>query len=205
MTGVSDLFSRAPIGLEAKEWGRRYADDLGHAWAECPRGDWALWIAAIMELDPRVVTQAALDCARFALSLLPEADDEERLRPVLTLADRWVAGEVEAEALRDAAREVLAIYNEGKGGAGTEHLLAGYATSAVAAAVLVPTYRSTFGLAAAAAAAGLAAAQVAGPHDETALLDAHECCARLVRKRIPFEALVGTRGFSIYARSASPR
>lgn len=198
---VSALFSRLPAGVEAIEWGRRYADDLGHAWHECKRGDWLLWLAAILEVDPKTVSLAALDCARFALSLLPEADDEARLSAVATLVETWAAGEVEPGELREAAEQVLAIYHDPSRDGSQDHPFAGYATSAVASAVLVPTYRSTYGVACAAASAGLAAAQVAGPHDETALLDAHELCARQVRGRIPFEALVATPGFRLYARS----
>ena len=51
---VSALFRRLPAGVEAIEWGRRYADDLGHAWHECKRGDWLLWLAGILEVDPKL-------------------------------------------------------------------------------------------------------------------------------------------------------
>ena len=39
--------------------------------------DWLIWLAAILETDPKLVTQAACDCARFALSLLPADEEEE--------------------------------------------------------------------------------------------------------------------------------
>lgn len=201
MAGISDLFGRMPTGDEAREWGRRHSDDLGEAWLECPRGDWLLWLAGILEVGVRPVTLAALDCANFALSLLAADEDEERLAAVLVLANRWLEGEVEPERLRCAAQEVLAIYHDPSRDGSGDHPLAGYATSAVAAAVLVPTYRSTYGLACSALAAGQAAAQVAAPNDETALLDAHAYCARLVRKRIPFPVVVAAPGFASYARS----
>ena len=137
MTQVSDLFTRMPGGhFEASDWGRRYADDLGHAWAECPRGDWLLWAAAILEVDHATITRATLACARWALELLPEAEDEDRLGGILALAERWCQGEASSEECRDSAREVLAIYQGGKGVRDQGHALAGYATSAVAAAVL---------------------------------------------------------------------
>ncbi|MBL4848017.1 MAG: hypothetical protein JKY65_21080 [Planctomycetes bacterium] len=203
MTQVSDLFTRMPGGhFEAGEWGRRYADDLGHAWAECPRADWLLWGAAILEVDHATITSATLACARWALELLPEAEDEARLEGVLALADRWCRGEATADECRESARQVLAIYQGGKkAGRDQGHALAGYATSAVAAAVLVPTYNSVFGRACGASAAALAAAQVAAPYDETVLYDAHSYCAKLVRDHIPFEAVVGSSGFKVYARS----
>lgn len=208
MTQVSDLFLRMPGGhFEASEWGRRYADDLGHAWAECPRGDWLLWAAAILEVPHVAITLAGLHCARWALALLPSAEHEERLSAVLALAERWCQGEASAEECRDEAQRVLAIYQASARDESqtTEHALAGYATSAVAAAVLIPTYRSTYGRACGASAAALAAAQVATPSDETVLFDAHAYCAKLVRERIPFEALVKTSGFRRYARSLDQR
>jgi len=203
VTQVSDLFSRMPGGhFEASDWGRRYADDLGHAWAECPRGDWLLWAGAILEVDHATITRATLGCARWALALLPAAEDEQLLNDVLDLADRWCLGEASSEECREAARSVLAIYQQGsKGERDQGHALAGYATSAVAAAVLVPTYNSVFGRACGASAAALAAAQVAAPYDETVLFDAHSYCAELVRNHIPFEAVVGSTGFRVYARS----
>lgn len=67
----------------------------------------------------------------------------------------------------------------------------------------IPTYLSTLGVACGASAALLACAQVATPNDETAILDAHKRCADLVRKRIGFNEVVGTKGFKRYAKTVS--
>lgn len=205
MTNVSDLFQRMPgTHIEAGEWGRRYSDDLGHAWGECPRGDWAIWIAAILETDHRLVAEAACDCARFALSLLPLDKQEEHLLPVIELAEGWARGELKAEVCAQAAKDVLAVFQDPATHESDDRAAtAGYATSAVSAAVSVPTYTTTFGLACAASAAALTAAEVAEPIDETAILDAHRRCAELIRKRIQFSDLVATRGFKLYAKTVT--
>lgn len=207
MATVSDLFQRMPGGhIEASEWGRRYADDLGHAWVECPRGDWLAWLAAILETPPQLLMQAICDCTRFALSLLPEDQQEDHLAAVLDMADRWVAEEATSAECGEVAAQVLAVYQDPEAlkAREGESPIAGYATAAVAAAVNVATFTSTFGLASGCAAAVLAAAQVATPIDETATLDAQQRCADIIRERIQFHDLVGTRGFRLYARSVPP-
>ncbi len=205
MATVSLMFQRMPAGHHAVDWGRRYADDLGHAWQECPRGDWLLWLAGILEADPRLVTLAACDCARFALSLLPDGKQEDHLRPVLDTAARWAQGEGSSvDDCRSLAQQILAIYKEAPEQLVDQAATAGYATSAVSAAVNVPTFESPFGVAAAAAAAALASAQVAAPNDEDAIDDAHRRCAELVRARIPFQEVATTRGFQHYARLVEP-
>lgn len=202
---MATMFQRLPAGQEAQSWGRRYGDDLGHAWQECPRGDWLLWLAAILEADPRLVTLAACDCARFALSLLPDGKQEDHLRPVLETAERWARGEgSKVEDCRDLARQILEIYRDAPEQLGEQAATAGYATSAVSAAVNLPTFESPYGVACAAAAAALAAAQVAAPNDEDAIDDAHRRCADLVRARIRFDEVARTSGFQTYASLVEP-
>jgi len=200
MTSVRELFLRLPAGrFEATEWGRRYDDDVGLAWVECQRGDWLLWLAGILETSHPLVAQATLDCARFALSLLPDEGDELQLQPVVEVAERWVRGEETAEACAEAAKGILYVYKTDAAPRGGS--MAGYATSAVSAAVNVATFTSPLGVACAASAAALAAAQVATPNDETAIRAAHRKCAHIVRARIPFDQLVATHGFEIYAKA----
>ncbi|HEX7125469.1 MAG TPA: hypothetical protein VF406_06765 [Thermodesulfobacteriota bacterium] len=55
--------------LDLLRWIRVH-HDLPSAWAACPRGDWLLWIAAILARRPeeqRAVVLAAAACARLAL------------------------------------------------------------------------------------------------------------------------------------------
>ena len=206
MTDVGELFLRLPAArFEATEWARRYGDDVGSAWVECPRGDWLLYLAGILEIDAQALVSAACDCARFALSLLPDADAELGLIPVLELAERWTRGEASAEECRVAARGILYIYKteEGLSQLPSAAPTSGYATAAVSAAVNLPTFQSAFGLACGASAAALAAAQVATPQDETAILAAHARCADLVRERIPFDLLAASPGFLAYAAAVT--
>lgn len=202
------LFRRLPgSGPEACAWADQLEvrHDLRRAWEMCPRGDWLLWIAGILAVDRTLVTEAACDCARFAVALLPEARVERLLRDVIAVADAWARGVEGADACRAEAEAVLRIYKQksemkvNEAEAPTE----GYAAAAVSAAVNVPTFESAFGVACAAASAALAAAQVATPNDEGATDAAHLKCADLVRDRIGYPNLVATLAFTRYAMEAT--
>ncbi|RMG13659.1 MAG: hypothetical protein D6731_11755 [Planctomycetota bacterium] len=201
---VRELFARmAGERPAALAWAEPYGDDLGRAWVECARGDWLLWLAGILEVDRRLVVLAAVDCAVFSLSLLPEGH-VETLRPLVELAQAWAKGEADAESCAAAAKDVLSIYRDPPPAPrGDEGPMTGYATAAVSAAVMVPIYESPVGIASGAAAAALAAARVATPNDEGAIDAAHARCAELVRTRIPFERLVESPGFRRFAARAS--
>ncbi len=199
---VAQLFQRMPGGkIDAANWAKGYGDDLGKLWEDCPRGDWLVWLAGILELDHALVALAAADCAEFSLSLLPMENHEERLGPLLQLVHRWAEGNADAEDCELAAKDVLAIYRQPGPANVDESPTAGYATAAVSAAVMVPTYGSPIGIAAGAAAAALAAAQVATPNDEGAIRAAHGRCADLVRERLPFSVVTVSEAFKRYARS----
>jgi hypothetical protein len=199
---VAALFDRMPgPRAEATAWAAPFGDDLGDAWQTCPRGDWLLWLAGILEAPHSLLALAAADCAEFALNLLPLADHERVLLPLIDMCRQWVEGTVEAEECAQASRDVLAIYQE-PGGETSDSPTAGYATAAVSAAVTVPTYTSALGISCACAAAALASAQVATPNDEDAIAAAHLRCSEIVRERVPFEALTSSDAFQRYALEA---
>jgi hypothetical protein len=200
---VADLFARLPGGRDvAIRWSVPFGDDLGRAWAECPRGDWLLWLAATLGLDAPTVALATADCARFSLSLLPLADHEASLREPLALVERWAREEIADAVCTAAARDLLSLYEQPDGKSAEGPATAGYATASVSAALMVPGYRSGLGLACGAAAAALKAAQVAAPGDEGAIDDAHHKCADLVRERIPFSVLAELPAFMRFAAGA---
>lgn len=72
--------------------------DLAAAWAECPRGDWMLWLASRMGVDRRLLVLAACDCARV---VLPRGD--ARPRHAIETAEAWARGEATIEQVIDAA------------------------------------------------------------------------------------------------------
>jgi len=89
---------------EAIEWvGDK---DLESAWAECPRGDWMLWLAGQVEVPRPLLVEAACDCAEMVAHLWA---DDAVLACIWAIdsARRWARGETdleEVEAACDAAR-----------------------------------------------------------------------------------------------------
>jgi hypothetical protein len=82
---------------DACEWvGERDAET---AWAECPRADWMLWIAA-KSVDRKRLVWVACQCARLALRHVPAGE----LRPLAAIetAEAWTRGEATIEQVRSA-------------------------------------------------------------------------------------------------------
>jgi hypothetical protein len=77
-------------------------------WAECPRGDWMLWLVARAGVDRRLVVLAACDCAEPALEYVP--DGEDRPRQAIEVTRAWCRGEAELEDVRAAALAAYAAY-----------------------------------------------------------------------------------------------
>ena len=71
------------------------------AWAACERGDWLLWLAARVNLDRKLLVQAACACARQALQYIRPGEDRPRL--AIEAAEAWARGEATIEELRKAA------------------------------------------------------------------------------------------------------
>lgn len=65
------------------------------AWRNCHRGDWMLWLAAKVEVCPKILTLAAAGCARLALPLVPGRRNLARTR--IEAAERWAAGRITLE------------------------------------------------------------------------------------------------------------
>lgn len=59
--------------LEAQEWATATPGTPSELWAACPRGDWLLWLADNVGVNPFVVQLAACDCLEPALPLLDTA------------------------------------------------------------------------------------------------------------------------------------
>jgi hypothetical protein len=94
---------------DAIKWiGRRRS--AAKAWAECPRGDWMLWLLARTigrtTDGRRRVVSAACECARLALPYV-SAGDLRPLRAVET-AEAWAAGQVPLQEVRLASAAAYA-------------------------------------------------------------------------------------------------
>jgi hypothetical protein len=82
------------------------ADAWPHLWATCPRGDWLLGIATRLDAPAPALVQAAIGCARIAITE-DEAHADPLLRSgldLLSLAERWAGGNATDDELRAATR-----------------------------------------------------------------------------------------------------
>jgi hypothetical protein len=76
------------------------------AWAECPRGDWMLWIAQKVGVDLRTLTRAKALCALTVRHLMKD----ERSIKACEIALKFADGEATREELDDAAYAAYAAY-----------------------------------------------------------------------------------------------
>jgi len=171
---------------EARVWAS--GRTLQQAWAECPRGDWLLWLAGRAGVERKVVVLAACACARLALKHV-RPGEERPLRAVET-AEAWARGDasVSLEDVRKAARAADAA--------------AAYAFAAFAAAYAAYAAFAAADAAYAAADAAYAAADAAYAADAAdAAADAADAarttlaeCADIVRAHIPVALVADALG-----------
>jgi hypothetical protein len=96
---------------EAVAWAKSY-DSFAAAWADCPRGDWMLWIAAEVAVpnsdEHRAVVLAACACARLTLKHVERG--EKRPLHAIETAERWARQEqgITLEMVRAAAAAAAA-------------------------------------------------------------------------------------------------
>jgi len=131
------------------------------AWAECPRGDWMLWIAARLGVERKTLVLAACACARLALKFVKPG--EERPLRCIETTERWARGEatiVEVCTARAAATAATpaayAAY-----AAAYAATPAAYAADAATDAAAYAAYAATYATADATAAAHATAAAAA--------------------------------------------
>lgn len=91
------LESDAPDGILDWLETRR---DFAAAWAECPRGDWLLWLAARLKVDRRLVVRAACACARSMLAAC--GGEHRRFWEAIETADAFARGLADLESVRSA-------------------------------------------------------------------------------------------------------
>jgi len=110
---LSALLTRLDACREGREWAAGKTPE--QAWAECPRGDWLLWLAGLLGIDRKVLVHATCACARLALPHVPTGE----LRPLKSIeaAERWARGEATNEDVRAAAEAAAADAAAGAWGA----------------------------------------------------------------------------------------
>jgi hypothetical protein len=97
------------VCIDASDWVEARLDrTLAELWAECPRGDWMMWLAAHLGVDRRRVVLAACDVVEPVLAHVPAG--EERPRRAIEVARRWARGEATADEVGAAADDAHAAY-----------------------------------------------------------------------------------------------
>ncbi|HJL20390.1 MAG TPA: hypothetical protein RMH99_32280 [Sandaracinaceae bacterium LLY-WYZ-13_1] len=181
MTTLAEWLAANGAHHDVVTWARPYGDDWAKAWAECPRGDWLLGLAARRGVERARLVRAACACARLALDHV--ADDEARPLAAIEAAERWADGEDDPESRRVAARDADAAID-----GAPDPAVAAAATAALAALGSIERPGE-----AASAAAAVAQASVLDAGEcamMSALAYAQSTCADRVRERIELDAIV---------------
>lgn len=173
------------VALEACTPALEWAADQGAAsvaWAECPRGDWMLWLAARAGVDRRLVVLAACDCARLALPVWEDRyRDDARPRTAIETAERWARNEASARDAASAADAAACAGSAAYSACGPGCALADAAHSAGSAAyTAVRVHERAYSPYVTSATYAALAAARAGTHRR---------CADAIRARIPTETI----------------
>ena len=164
-------------------WARAHAPTWSQFWAECPRGDWLLGIAARAGVPRQRVVAAALDCLPILSPYLPPED--ATIETALSTVRAYVAGDVfDLEASRTSIETLLQRCVDPSTHAGV------LAVDALLAAIEQPE----------------SAASVVVAAVQAAVMDAGDCamisaarfteheCARLVREAIDLPTVMRSLG-----------
>ena len=173
---IAPLLGQVGACREAVEWaGTR---TIAQAWAECPRGDWMLWLLARLDADRQRIVRAACQCARLALPYVPS--DELRPLAAIETAEAWTRGEATLVQVNAAAAAAYAAAYAAYAYAYDAYTYA-YDAAAAAAAAAYDAYTYAYDAADAAAYAADAADAAAYAARTSTLAR----CADLVRVEFP--------------------
>jgi hypothetical protein len=86
---VAAWLARLGAHHDVVAWAEPYGLDWEKAWAECPRGDWLLGLAARAAVDPSALVRAACACARLAREYVPDAEGAARIGAAIEEAEVW--------------------------------------------------------------------------------------------------------------------
>ena len=183
-------FNRLLATLGACKDARSFCEgkSISEAWNSCERGDWMLWLCALMagkEGWPtrKQVVLASCACARKALKFVPEG--ETRPLEAIETAEKWANGNATLREVRAAA---AAAYAAADATAAEAYAYAA-AAYAYAAAYAAADATADDAYAYAAAAAYAYAADAYAYAAAAARTAARKECADIVRKELVFAAL----------------
>ena len=117
---LSHWLARYYACSEAREWAESYPDTAEgrqRAWAECPRGDWMLWIAGklsgpVGSPARRLLVRGAVACARTVLDKIPEGEARSEIAAVLDALDAPLSRGAGARAGEHASESEHATIND---------------------------------------------------------------------------------------------
>jgi hypothetical protein len=184
------LFTRLDACREAREWAA--GKTLEQAWAECPRGDWMLWLAGMLGIDRKVLVRATCACARLALPHVPAG--ERRPLKSIKAAEAWTRGKATIEDVRAAAEAALEAAWTAWEAVDVEAWTAAAAAWASAAAAWASAWTAACASAEASAWTAACASAEAKAAAETAAWGAklepkRAKCADIVREHVSYELI----------------
>jgi hypothetical protein len=86
---VATWLARLGAHRDVVDWAEPFGMEWERAWAECPRGDWLLGIAARTAVEPSALVRAACACARLAQDYVPDEAGLGVLDRALADAESW--------------------------------------------------------------------------------------------------------------------
>jgi hypothetical protein len=181
---VADRLRRLGACDDALEWAAAYASPK-KAWAECPRGDWMLWLLGKVigaACGPwsdgrKPLVDCALDCALTVEHLWPNKR-KQQIEDAVGAVRRWVRGEATTEEAKTAQRSLSKV------AAATAATAADAATAAATAATAAATATAADATATAADAAYAAYAAATTAYADAQTKSLQES-ADIVRRHFP--------------------
>lgn len=110
-THWSDALSNLKACRDAVEWAKTQPD-FATAWSVCERGDWMIWLAALLSGEQgsprhREIVLAACECARLPLPIYEtKHPNDDRPRKIINIVEAWARGD--AGVTLDDVRKVRA-------------------------------------------------------------------------------------------------
>lgn len=176
--------------LVGRIWiGKRQLLTPRELWDMCPRGDWLMWIATRMGVEPRILALGAIPVAESVLHL----SRDKYCGKTLELAKACLRGEVTTKEVRQAAHDVhygsFCVDYSSRGSFSVSCVRRTVAYAAYAAYTAVDGHSAVAPKYADNAVASVAIIASYLPRDEGNKLNSQ--CADIVRRTIKFEDVFG--------------
>ncbi len=129
---VATWLARLGAHRDVVDWAEPFGMDWERAWADCPRGDWLVGIAARRAVEPSALVRAACACARLARDYVPDDAGLDVLDRALGAAEVWAARRGPTGPLSALAIDLERLAGSAPDAAATSALLAASAATRTA-------------------------------------------------------------------------